>query len=232
MKFSLGPLFLAVFSLLVVRQDLFAAPDPEVERLLKKLPPPEKLVKPDERFPQINDPALRDPMVKQIESAATARQGKRALGLARRLATRYPSSALAHCYAGYFAVEEKRYGEASASFRRAIAIQPRFVFAHYCLGFVECQQGHHSIALQHLRQVTKLDPDSTAGWAVLSVCAERAGARQESLNAARRLVVLAPKEAAAWIRLAIAEKNAGNHKAAVEAMKRGVALERGKKQRR
>ena len=93
--------------LFLVRPDASAATDAEIDRLLKKLPPPEKLVKPNEQVVRVSDPALRDPLVKQIEAAAKARQSKRALELARQLATRYPSSAAANYYAGYFASERK-----------------------------------------------------------------------------------------------------------------------------
>ena len=84
-----------------------AATDAEIDRLLKKLPPPEKLVKPNEHVVRANDPALRDPLVKQIDAADKAKQSKRALELARQLAARYPSSAAANYYAGYFASERK-----------------------------------------------------------------------------------------------------------------------------
>lgn len=206
-----------------------AATDSEIDRLLKKLPPPEKLVKRNENVVRVSDPALRDPLVNQIEAAAKARQSKRALELTRQLAARYPSSAAANYYVGYFASEEKRLGEASAAFRRALAIQPRLVLGHLSLGFVEWRQSHYKDALHHMRQVTKLEPRAAAGWAILSMCAEVNGQWQESVMAARRLVVLEPRQTAAWVRLAMAEKHAGNHNAAVQAMNRAVLVQRGGK---
>jgi tetratricopeptide (TPR) repeat protein len=165
MKFPRCCFLCAALFFLLVRAGAYAAADAEIDRLLKKLPPPEKLVKLNEHVLRINDPALRDPLVKQIDAALKAKQSKRALELSRQLATRYPSSAAAHYYAGYFASNEKRYAESSAAFRRALAIQPQLVLCHYSLSFVEWQQGHHSIALQHMRQVTKLEPRAAAGWA-------------------------------------------------------------------
>ena len=130
MKFSRNGVFCVAILLCLVRPNACAATDTEIDRLLKKLPPPEKLVKQNEHVVRVNDPALRDPLVKQIEAASKAKQSKRALELSRQLATRYPSSAAANYYAGYFASEEKRYPESSAAFRRALAIQPQLVLCH------------------------------------------------------------------------------------------------------
>lgn len=228
MKFPLCPFFCVVLLLALGRPNAHAA-DSEIDRLLKKLPPPEKLVTLNAHVLRANDPALRDPVVKQIEAAVKAKQSKRALELSRQLAAHYPSSTAAHYYAGYFAKEEKRYPESSAAFRRAVALQPQFVLGHYSLAFVEWQQGHFSTALQHMREVTKLEPRAAAGWAVLSMCAEMVGSREESVVAARHLVVLAPRQTAAWVRLAMAEKSVGNHNAAVQAWNRAVAVQGGGK---
>lgn len=222
-------LFCAALLFALVRLHVSGATDPEIDRLLRKLPPPERLVHADERVLRVNDPALHDPLLKQIEAADKAKQAKRALELARQLAARYPSSAAANYYAGYFAAEQKRYAEASTAFRRALAIQPRFVFVHYYLGYVEWQQRHFDLALPQFREVTKLEPSAAAGWAILSMCAERVGDREESVRAARHLVVLAPGHPAAWVRLALAENNVGNHQAAVRAMNRAIAVQRGAK---
>lgn len=229
MKFSPSCVFCVALFLSLVGPNAYAATDAEIDRLLKKLPPPEKLVEPNQQVVRVNDPALRDPLVKQIEAAAKARQSKRALALARQLATRYPSSAAAHYYAGYFASEEKRLPEAAAAFRRALAIQPQLVLGHLSLSFVEWRQGHYNVALHHIRKVTKLEPRAAAGWAGLSICAEANGQWQESVMAARRLVALEPRQTAAWVRLALAERNAGNYNAAVQAMERAVLVQRGGK---
>jgi tetratricopeptide (TPR) repeat protein len=229
MKFSPSCVFCVAIFFCLVRSNAGAATDAEIDRLLKKLPPPEKLVKPNEQVVRVNDPALRDPLVKQIEAATNARKSKHALVLARQLATRYPSSAAANYYAGYFASEEKQLAEASAAFRRALAIQPQLVLGHLSLTFVEWRQGHYSVALHHVRKVTKLEPRAAAGWAILSICAEANGQWQESVMAARRLVTLEPRHPAAWVRLALAERNVGNYDAAIRAIDRAVLVQRGGK---
>jgi tetratricopeptide (TPR) repeat protein len=227
MKFSQNGTLVAAILFLLVSPGAWAATDSEIERLLKKLPPPEKLVKRNEHVLGVTDPALRDPLVKQIDAANKARQSKRAFELSRQLAARYPSSAAAHYYTGYFASETKQYGESAAAFRRALALQPELVLCHFSLAFVEWQQGHHSEALRHMRQVTKLEPRAAAGWAVLSLCAEMTGNYEESVMAARRLVALDPRQTAAWVRLAFAERNVGNYAAATQAMNRAVQVNGG-----
>lgn len=229
MKFSPSCVVCVAILLCLVRPNAKAATDAEIDRLLKKLPPPEKLVKRNEQVVRVTDPAMRDPLVKQIEAATNAGKSKRALELARQLAARYPSSAAANYYAGYFASGEKQLAEASAAFRRALAIQPQLVLAHLSLSFVEWRRGHYKDALHHIRKVTKLEPRAAAGWAVLSICAEANGQWQESVAAARRLVVLEPRQPAAWVRLALAERNVGNYNAALQAMDRAVLVQRGGK---
>lgn len=228
MKFSQnGVLVAAILLFSLATPGASAATDSEIDRLLKKLPPPEKLVKRNEHVMGVTDPALRDPLVKQIDAATKAKQSKRAFELSRQLAARYPSSAAAHYYTGYFASQTKQYAESAAALRRALALQPQLVLGHFSLAFVEWQQGHRSEALRHLRQVTKLEPRAPAGWAVLSLCAEMTGNFQESVMAARRLVALSPRQTAAWVRLAFAERNVGNNAAAVQAMNRAVQVQGG-----
>jgi tetratricopeptide (TPR) repeat protein len=229
MKFSLCCVFGVAIFFSLARPNTHAATDSEIDRLLKKLPPPEKLVRRSENAVRVNDPALRDPLVQQIEAAERAKQPKRALELARQLATRHPGSPAAHYHVGYLASEQNRLAESSAAFRRALAIQPQLVLCHLSLGFVEWRQGHYNDALHHMRKVTKLEPRAAAGWAVLSMCAEMTGKWQESVMAARRLVVLEPRQTAAWVRLAMAERNVGNYSAALQAMDRAIQVQGGKK---
>jgi len=226
MRFPRRCILLAVILFAIVRIDVFSATDPDVERLLKKLPPPEKLVHADERILRVNDPAINDPLVKQILAASKANQIKRGLDLSQQLTKHFPSSVLANCFVGYFQLELRRDGDASTAFRKALAIQPHFVLAHFYLGMAEWHQGHVRAALPHFREITKLEPRAAGGWAALSMAAEDSGERMEALSAARKLVELAPQHPAAWVRLALAEQNVGNSGAAVQAWNKAVALER------
>jgi hypothetical protein len=70
---------------------LARAQDPSIDRLLSKLPPPEKLAKPPvQQVLQLNDPAAKDPAIKQILQAEQTRNFPQALNLSRKLTDRYP----------------------------------------------------------------------------------------------------------------------------------------------
>src|SRR5436190_16573012 len=72
------------------------AEDASVDRLIKKLPPPEKVIK--------ADPASRDPLVKQIDDAIKKMNFGNAYAMSRKLTARYPQSAGAHSIHGQLAL--------------------------------------------------------------------------------------------------------------------------------
>jgi hypothetical protein len=86
---------------------LALAQDASIDKLLSKLPPPEKLVKPSvQKAVQQSDPAFKDPLVKQIVQAATVRNFPQALNLSRKLSEHYPRSAGAQCLRGITAYDD------------------------------------------------------------------------------------------------------------------------------
>jgi tetratricopeptide (TPR) repeat protein len=185
--------------------------DPDIDRLLKKLPPPEKLVK-TEIAPGIhrNDPIFQDPLGQEIQKAVTAGNYTRALAAARKLTERYPNSVVAQISRGSYALMSQQIGEASTAFRKATVLQPRLAMAHFGLGLAEGAQGRFSAAWPHLQKATQLEPGAVPAWIYLSACAERLGRKQESVRAARRATQLAPKSGPAWGQLARAEHASGN----------------------
>src|SRR5437773_3573738 len=69
------------------------AQDASIDRLLNKLPPPAKLVKPPvQRAIEQPDPAFKDPIRKQIFQAVVTDNFPQALYLNRKLTQRYPRS--------------------------------------------------------------------------------------------------------------------------------------------
>ena len=118
-------LMLPVFAAVVVTS-AFAAQDPSIDRLLGKLPPPEKFV----------DPAINDPLAKQMAAAAKAHNFVAALDAARRLAGRYPTSVVAQMVHGMFAKFLRRFPEATAAYHKALLIQPDFAAAYIGLAIV------------------------------------------------------------------------------------------------
>ena len=94
------------------------AEDASVDQLIKKLPPPEKVVQ--------ADPASRDPLAKQIIDAIKRMNFGNAYAMSQKLAARYPKSAGAHSLHGQLALVMRHYPEASDAFHKAISIQPNF----------------------------------------------------------------------------------------------------------
>lgn len=201
------------------------AEDPSIERLLNKLPAPEKLVKPSvERSLNQEDPASRDPMATQIIVAARSGNMARAMDLSRKLCARYPKSAAAECLRGMLAVVLRQYGEAAVAFRRATALQPTFSLGHFGLALVEASQNRYGAAIPHLKQLTRLEPKSAVGWMALSDCALRVGRKEESAEHARKATMLAPSMLAGWVQLARAEAALGRTEAALTALSRGAEI--------
>lgn len=199
------------------------AQDPSVDQLIKKLPPPEKVAK---STMQPADPALRDPLAKQVIDSAKAMNFGNALGLSQKLAARYPKSAAAQSIHGQLALALRRFPEASAAFHKALSIQPNLAFAYVGLGLIEASQNRVSAAMSDFRQVTRLAPGAEIGWIGLSACAEKLGNKGQSLEYARQATAVAPSSFAAWLQLSREEGISGNKQAASKALARANQLRR------
>jgi tetratricopeptide (TPR) repeat protein len=215
----------AIVILTALSLSTVSAQDPSIDKLLKKLPPPEKLVKPTvQRAISQPDPALRDPLTSQIFLAAQANSAGRALDLSRKLCAKYPKSAGSECLRGIVALTFKQYGEATTAFRRSIAISPNFSLSHFGLAATEVFQDHYAAAIPPLKELTRLEPQYGFGWLALSDCALRCGRKQESLEYARRATKVAPSAASAWLQLARAENAVGNSEGTLQALTRGAEV--------
>jgi len=202
-----------------------SAQDPSIDKLLKKLPPPEKLVKPTvERAVRQPDPALRDPLTSQIFLAAQSRNAGRALDLSRKLSAKYPKSAGSECLHGIVALAFNQYGEAGAAFHHSIAMSPSLSLSYFGLAATEVFQNHYAAAIPPLKELTRLEPQYGFGWLALSDCALRCGRKQESVEYASRATKVAPSAASAWLQLARAENAVGNGEATLQALSRGAEV--------
>jgi tetratricopeptide (TPR) repeat protein len=191
-----------------------AAADPSIDRLLGKLPPPEKFV----------DPARNDPLARQMFAAAKAHNFGIALEASRRLANKYPRSLGAQAYHGLLAVALRRFPEASAAYRKALSIRSDFSPGYVGLALAEAAQKHFREALSDFQQITKVAPKADVGWIGSSACAEKLGMRQDSLAYARRATVVAPTSPGAWFQLAREEGLFGDKQAAGKALARANRL--------
>jgi tetratricopeptide (TPR) repeat protein len=216
---------IALIALTTLAVPVASAQDPSIDKLLKKLPPPEKLVKPTvKRAVSQPDPALRDPLISQIVSAAESNNPGRALDYCRKLSAKYPKSAGSECLRGIVALTFDQYGEAASGFRHAIGIHPDFSLAHLGMAATEVFQNHYAAAIPHLKVVTRLDPDYGFGWQVLSDCSLRVGRKQESLEYALRATKIAPSSVSAWLQLARSQNAVGNGAATLQALSRGAEV--------
>src|SRR5947209_8803556 len=132
------------------------AQDESVDRLIKKLPPPEKVVQ--------LDPASQDPLAKKIMQAVRASNYGNAYAMSEKLAARYPKSASAQAVYGQLALALRRYAQASSAFQKAISLQPNSAFAYVGLALSEAAQNHVRNAMSDFREVTRLYPKAEVGW--------------------------------------------------------------------
>ena len=201
------------------------AQEPNIDKLLKKLPPPEKLVKPSvAKAIRKPDPISRDPLVGQIESALNSNNVSRALELSRKLAATHPTNGLAHCLHGLIAIMSQQLGEASKALHEAARLEPNFASTYLGLATIEAIQQHYAAAVPHLRKLVQLEPNYVFGRLALIDCLLRTGHKQEAVEAARKTAAIAPSSPDAWLQLARAERESGNMQGALRALTRGAEV--------
>ncbi|HEX4638848.1 MAG TPA: tetratricopeptide repeat protein [Chthoniobacterales bacterium] len=219
-----SPLFIVVLVVLLAlctgtsRGDEDAA----IDKLIKKLPPPEKLVKPIRRAVQANDPAIGDPLVTEIAAAAAVNNLERCLNLSRKLTQHYPQSPGAQILRGFFAIDAKQYAEAGAAFHSAIGTQPKASLAYFGLALVEGRQDHYGAAIPQLQHAATIEPDAGVVYYALSDCYLHTGQKQQAVEAGKKATALEAKNPYFWIQLARAEKSLGHGDATLQAMVHGA----------
>ena len=220
LSFAVAPRIAILLGLLLA-SDAFAQ-DESIDKLLNKLPPPEKLLKP--RVQQQQDPAFRDALGQEAVSSISKGDLQRAMDLSRKLTERYPHSAPAYCLRGSLACSLRQYGEATSAFHTAVGIQPRSADAYFGLGLVECARGHFAAALPHLQRSAKLAPDSFIPYFFLSDCAQSLGRKEESRQYAKKATELEPSMVFTWLQLARAEKELGHTEATLDAVSKAAEI--------
>jgi tetratricopeptide (TPR) repeat protein len=199
-----------------------AAEDASVDQLIKKLPPPEKVAQSAVAL----DPAIRDPLAKQVVDSLKSMNFGSAYAASQKLAQKYPKSAVAQCLYGRLALAIRRYPEAAAAYRKALNDQPNLPIAYLGLGMSEAARQNFSAAMSDYRQVARLAPKADVGWIAMSACSEKLGHKRESLDYARQATAVAPSSAAAWFQLAREEQISGDQQAASKATARANQLRR------
>jgi tetratricopeptide (TPR) repeat protein len=219
--------FLIPFVLTISFASILPAQDPSIDKLLNKLPPPEKFKRPPlERALEQRDLALNDPLVNEIVAVAERGSYKRAMELSSKLMVRYPRSPGPYCLMGMAAFWARQYGEAVSNFRRALVERPHYTFAFFGLAAVELEQKHFGAAIPPLQHFVEMEPDSTDGWLTLSDCALQIGRKQDAANYARRATVVSPSSPITWLHLARAERALGHAQQTIAAVAQAANLTR------
>ncbi|HEX4668022.1 MAG TPA: tetratricopeptide repeat protein [Chthoniobacterales bacterium] len=201
------------------------AQEPSIDNLLKKLPPPEKLVNtPIQRALNVEDPALKDPLGNEVVAALRKQDFHRANGLIEKLAQRYPQSAAVSSIEAAIKVRLRDYPGAEKAAQHALAIDPKYALAHFLLGNLEAEQGRFSRALPHFQKAADLESKTPVAWIYLSACEEKVGHKRAALDAARRATTVAPAFLPAWLSLVRAEKASGHTLECLHALTRAADL--------
>ncbi|HEY3663669.1 MAG TPA: tetratricopeptide repeat protein [Chthoniobacterales bacterium] len=226
MKLRIPPTFVRSLALaFCLTVPLAARAEVTVDQLLKKLPPPEKLIKsPTDRVMLDAQSLDADPMGKQLVQAMRRHDFRRGLDLARSLAKKYPQNPVAQSIHGAFAFNMRQFGEAADACHRAIALRPAYAEPYFGLGLIELAQNRPAKAIPHFQKIAELEPKQPTGWLLLSACYERTGQKQKAVEEARRATVVSPASAGAWVQLARTENGLGNSSETLHALLRAADL--------
>jgi tetratricopeptide (TPR) repeat protein len=209
----------------ITSSKLCAAEDASIDRLLSKLPPPEKLVKPRvQHAVKQSDNALNDPLAKKALTAYFSGSGSDALKYSRQLAQKNSHSAIAHFLHGVCAFYLNQLPEATGAFRSSVVADSGHAISHLLLGASEMLQKHYASAIPPLEKTGELAPSWGAGWLLASQCAIELGRREESLTFAKRATAAEPDWAFTWLQLARAQRANGHPEETLNALSKGAEV--------
>ncbi|HEX4954502.1 MAG TPA: winged helix-turn-helix domain-containing protein [Thermoanaerobaculia bacterium] len=160
-----------------------------------------------------------EPPVRAFPEALAA--AERALALDPELAEARTSRAYAHF------VYERRYDEAEAGFRRAIATKPGYSTAHQWYAFLLSALGRHEDAEAEARRALELDPLSLIVNADLGMVLQFGRKTEAAISQLERTLELDPSFSYARFGLGHAYQQQGRLEAAVAELRRAVEAARG-----
>lgn len=118
-----------------------------------------------------------------------------------------------------------RLEEASASFERALALDPDLAEAHHNLGTVLLETGHRELAVERYRRATAANPGYAEAHESLGGVLLELGRIEEAVASYRRALEIRPASVCAWHNLANALAGLGRIDDALVAYRRALALE-------
>ena len=120
-----------------------------------------------------------------------------------------------------------RLDEAEASFRRALALDPRDAEVLNNLGNLELRRGQHGEAVAHFRAALEAQPLHYRALYSLGMTLAQDGALDQALPLVETALRVAPNEAAIWDGLGSILRAQGREEEAVQAYQRSLALDPG-----
>ena len=201
------------------------AEDASINKLLGKLPPPEKIIKPSaQQQPSQKDPALQDPLFVYAFTAAYLRDISQARFYSRKLSEKYPQSEAAQILWGEFAYRLRYYDESAGAFRRAIAIAPRDGYAWMELAKAENSLGHMGTTLNAMAKAAEISPKDGDLAAVLGFSYINLNRIPQAIPPLQRAAKLLPQDYLVQSQLGYCLLITGETNAAIGYLKRGATL--------
>lgn len=161
----------------------------------------------------------------QLLGVALSKQGKDAIQ-AHTEAVKYRlSDPVAHLNLGNALGRAGHLNDATASYRRALALRPELAEAHNNLADVELEQGHLDAALSSLLRAVELRPDFAEAQQNLGKTLLRLGRYEEALESCRKAVNLAPDSPQAHNSLGNILARLGQFADAIASLRRCIALQ-------
>ncbi len=111
---------------------------------------------------------------------------------AQALLQRYPDAFILHNVLGVAQEHQRKYPQAAATYRQALALEPRAAEIHVNLGAVLAQLGQADEALSHYRKAVALRPDLTAAHYNLGILLQQLGRPDEAAAAYRKAIAQQP----------------------------------------
>jgi Flp pilus assembly protein TadD len=203
----------------------FAAEDASIDRLLKKLPAPEKLIKPS--VPQASqppDPALKDPLLTYTIAAAMMRNWSQARLYSLKLSEKYPHSEVAAILWGNCAYHLRYYAEAAGAFRKALALAPRDAYTWMDLAIAENAMAHVGAALNAMVKAAQLSPNDGDLAAVLGFSYINLNRVPQAIPPLQRAAKLLPQDYLVQSQLGYCLLVTGQTHAAIGYLQKGATL--------
>jgi tetratricopeptide (TPR) repeat protein len=144
------------------------------------------------------------------------------------LSTRRPKSAPLLNNLGVAHLGQDRRDEASADFRKAIALDPEYVPAHQNLGLLHYRTGAMEAAMKSLKKVVRSDPMNSEAALIYAVALLKLGRWAESAAILEEATRTSPS-APVYFRLAEARARMGTPEVAMKALQRGLDLVDGRR---